>query len=115
MILNDKRMQSVCVMCNKPIRFGGEKVCVLENIPVVELRKEMLESGIERTFYICPHCDFKYTVMLTDEETRELMKTRNKIKGYAKYKNAGVRLRKQEEYEKIDKEIKEKLNKLNGK
>lgn len=75
----------------------------------------MLASGIERTYYLCPHCGFKYTVMLTDYRIRELMQKRDKLRGYAKYKNNGVRDGKKKEYELLDMKVKEELNILNGK
>ena len=81
----------------------------------IELKKEELSCGIEKTYYECPHCGFKYTVIITDQEIRELIKKRNLIKGYASIKNPELREQKRKAFERIDKQIKEKLNKLNGK
>lgn len=111
----DNPIYTACAMCGKQIRMTKLPGTVLDRVPTVELNTEMLSSGIERTYYLCPHCKFKYTVMLTDEEIRELMKRRDKLKGYAGIKNKGVREQRKEEYEALDKEIKEKLNMLNDK
>lgn len=106
---------TACAMCDKPMRVGWQLPTALDRIPGVELQKEMMASGLERTYYYCPHCGHKYTVMLTDEEIRELMGERDKLKGFAGIKNKRIREQKQMEFEKLDKEIKEKLNRLYGK
>lgn len=87
----------------------------LDSTPGTQLEKQMYASGIERTFYRCPWCGMEYTVMLTDEEIRELMKKRDALKGYEKIINQGVREQKKEEFEALDKEIKQKLDVLNSK
>lgn len=110
----DNPIYTECVMCNKKMKIGHTPPTVLDSIPGIKLEKEMLACGIERTYYSCPHCGYKYTVTLTDEETRGLMHERDKLKGFANIKNAGVRQQKQKEYEELDGTIKEKLNKLNG-
>lgn len=111
----DKPIYTECAMCNHKIKMGHNPPTVLDNIPGVRLEKEMMACGIERTFYICPHCGYKYTVMLTDEKIRMLIQKRDRLKGFANISNAKARQCKQKEYEKLDPQIKEKLNKLNGK
>ena len=51
--------------------------------------------------------------MLTDEEIRDLMVQREKLRGYGKIKNQGLREQKRREYLDLDKKIKEKLDLLN--
>ena len=106
---------TTCIMCNKQIKMSGEVTTVLDAVPGAEIKTEMLSCGFERTYYLCPHCGYKYTVMLTDEDISNLMGRREKLKGYAGIKNNGVREKKKNEYEALDNEIKEKLNKLNHK
>lgn len=59
------------------------------------------------------HCGMEYTIMLTDEEIRDLMAQREKFRGYGKIKNQGLREQKRREYLDLDKKIKEKLDLLN--
>lgn len=113
--MNDKQMYSECLECGGKFRVGGLPATSVDKIPGIELEKESLTCGIERHFYRCPHCGFEYTVMLTDEEIRALMEKREKLRGFEKIKNQGVRQQKIQEFETLDREIKKKLNKLNGK
>lgn len=84
-------MKINCIVCGKEIRMDNVPNTCLDSAPGVQLEKLMYESGIERTFYRCPWCGMEYTVMLTDEEIRALMKKRDKLKGYEKIKNQGIR------------------------
>ena len=65
-----------CVMC-------GESY-LLEGIDLMSERNEV--TGLERIYYMCPHCGFEYTVALTDEKIRSLMAKRERLKGLYKQK-----------------------------
>lgn len=108
-------MKINCIVCGKEIRMDNVPNTYLDSTQGVQLEKLMYESGIERIFYRCPWCGMEYTVMLTDEEIRALMKKRDKLKGYEKIKNQGIREQKKKEFETLDQEIKEKLEILNKK
>lgn len=60
-------VSTTCAKCGKPILVNA-----------LEIKKEMYPSGIERTYWICPHegCGQEYTVMLTDEKIRDEFKRR---------------------------------------
>ena len=106
-------MIMICIECGKEICLGQKPNTCLDMVPGVELKKQSLACGLERTYYACPHCGMEYTIMLTDEEIRDLMAQREKFRGYGKIKNQGLREQKRREYLNLDKKIKEKLDLLN--
>lgn len=108
-------MITTCVECRKEIRLGQTPNTCLDMIPGIEMKKQVLACGLERTYYSCPHCGMEYTIMLTDEEIRDLMAQRENLRGHSKIKNQGLREQKRREYLALDKKIKEKLDLLNQK
>lgn len=43
-------------------------------------------TGLERIYYLCPHCGFEYTIALTDQKIRDLMAKRERLKALYKQK-----------------------------
>ena len=93
-----------CIMCNKKIDTSS-----------IELKTRRFVSGLEKTYYSCPHCNFEYTIMITDQEIRQLMDKREGLKGYASIRCGEERRLREKEFHNLDAEIKKKLNKLNNK
>lgn len=58
---------TTCAKCGQPILVNA-----------LDILKEEYPSGIERTYWVCPHegCGQEYTVMLTDEAIRNEFKKR---------------------------------------
>lgn len=92
---------TTCTICGGKVLIEG-----------VELKKEMSTCGIERTYWICPHCGFSYTVLLTDEEIRGLMLKRDALKPYFSDPRNTREIKK---YMRLSRKIKNKINQLNGK
>lgn len=88
-----------CARCGKPILVNA-----------VEIQKEQYPSGIERTYWICPHegCGQEYTVMLTDEAIRKEFEKREILKQSIRKERTEKKIRKlQAENRKINKMLME--------
>lgn len=78
----------------------------------IELAVRDRENGMQEQYYNCPICGKEYVVIKTDQEIRDLMKARDSVKGYALHPEAPNM---KSLFESLDKQIKEKLSKLNNK
>ena len=89
-----------CVMCSKQYIIEG-----------IELMSEINEvTGLERIYYMCPHCGFEYTVALTDEKIRNLMAKRERLRALYKQKPTQKKLAR---INNLSLDIKQMMDKLN--
>jgi hypothetical protein len=89
-----------CAVCGKEYDTDG-----------IQLMKQKNATDIERIYYVAPCCGFEYTVAITDKETRALME-RQLLLAQIHRKNPQERTRKK--LEKLNKELRSKLNALNN-
>lgn len=81
------------------------------------LKERYLGAMITEIYYICPKCEKKYLVCLQNIKTRELKRRIDKLKEairYKQYNNYKV-IPEVIEVDKLVKELKKEMDKLNGK
>lgn len=51
------------------VKCDGDRGCG-EEFHIARLSVDYLADGVEKTYFICPHCAKEYVVFFTDEEIR---------------------------------------------
>lgn len=78
---------------------------------VDEFKHDQLVGGMEKTYFICPHCGHEYVAFYTDEEIRRLQEKIRKVQrrlASPHYDHAAAA----RQEAKIQKQIKEKMDGL---
>lgn len=74
-------------MTNKPIAAHCDAGCKKE-FTINKFRTKKVKSGIEKTFFLCPHCKQEYVAYYASAETLKLQKDMRKL--HVKYRNFTV-------------------------
>ena len=65
-------------MTNKPIAAHCDAGCKKE-FTITKFRTKKVKNGIEKTFFLCPHCKQEYVAYYASAETLKLQKDMRKL------------------------------------
>lgn len=66
-------------MTNKPIAAHCDAGCKKE-FTITKFRTRKVKNGIEKTFFLCPHCKQEYVAYYASAETLKLQKEMRKLR-----------------------------------
>ncbi|WP_099157280.1 hypothetical protein [Virgibacillus ndiopensis] len=77
----------------------------------IKYKEEQLSRGIKHTYFVCEHCNKRYTCFVTDPKVRQLQK---KIRRLTGHRNRSVRIRMMELVNERMTELKQEITNEQG-